>query len=103
MEIGISFQELMHYNDAETRHWHEFLEQHPMRLTSKSALRAQKTFAVLSSTSSLWNCATRSVCSELRPHHMSNSPPAPSTRFSVSAILLAKKLDSILYGRPTPI
>ena len=29
METGISFQELMHYNDAETRRWHEFFEQHP--------------------------------------------------------------------------
>ncbi len=28
MEIGVSFQELMHYNDAETRRWREFLEQH---------------------------------------------------------------------------
>jgi|HubBroStandDraft_4_1064222.scaffolds.fasta_scaffold21857_5 hypothetical protein len=27
MESGISFQELMHYNDAETRRWREFLEQ----------------------------------------------------------------------------
>jgi hypothetical protein len=29
METGIGFQELMHYNDAETRRWREFLEQHP--------------------------------------------------------------------------
>ncbi len=29
METGISFQELMHYNDAETCRWHEFFEQHP--------------------------------------------------------------------------
>ncbi len=28
MERGVSFQELMHYNDAETRRWREFLEQH---------------------------------------------------------------------------
>ncbi len=28
METGISFQELMYYNDAETRRWREFLEQH---------------------------------------------------------------------------
>ena len=27
MESGISFQELMHYNDAETRRWRESLEQ----------------------------------------------------------------------------
>ena len=27
MESGISFQELMHYNDAETRRRREFLEQ----------------------------------------------------------------------------
>ena len=27
MESGISFQELMHYKDAETHRWREFLEQ----------------------------------------------------------------------------
>ncbi len=28
MQTGVSFQELMHYNDAETRRWREFLEHH---------------------------------------------------------------------------
>ena len=29
MESGISFQELMHYTEAETRRWKEFFQQHP--------------------------------------------------------------------------
>jgi len=42
MEIGISFQELMHYNDAETRRWHEFLEQHPDALDLEVGIAGAK-------------------------------------------------------------
>ena len=42
MEIGISFQELMHYNDAETRRWREFLEQHPDTLDLEVGIAGAK-------------------------------------------------------------
>jgi len=29
METGVSFQELMHYTEAETRRWQGFFQQHP--------------------------------------------------------------------------
>ncbi len=32
METGITFQELMHYTEAETRRWHGFFQQHPRSL-----------------------------------------------------------------------
>ena len=42
MESGISFQELMHYNDAETRRWHEFLVQHPDALDLEVGIAGAK-------------------------------------------------------------
>ena len=42
METGISFQELMHYNDAETRRWHEFLVQHPDALDLEVGIAGAK-------------------------------------------------------------
>ena len=42
METGISFQELMHYNDAETLRWREFFEQHPGALGVKTDIAGTK-------------------------------------------------------------
>ena len=42
MESGIRFQELMHYTDAETRRWREFLEQHPDALDLEVGIAGAK-------------------------------------------------------------
>lgn len=42
MESGISFQELMHYNDAETRRWHEFLKERPDALDLEVGIAGAK-------------------------------------------------------------
>jgi hypothetical protein len=67
MESGISFQELMHCNDAETRRWREFLEQDCDALDVQVDITVPKTFAVSLSMSSLWNCAASSACWDAAP------------------------------------
>ncbi len=42
METGITFQELMHYADSETRHWHGFFQQRPWSLDLEVGIAGAK-------------------------------------------------------------
>ncbi len=42
METGITFQELMHYTEAETRRWHGFFQQHPRSLDLEVGIAGAK-------------------------------------------------------------
>ncbi len=42
METGITFQELMHYTEAETRRWRGFFQQHPDALDLEVGIAGAK-------------------------------------------------------------
>jgi hypothetical protein len=84
MESGISFQKLMHYNDAETRRWREFLEQDCDALDVQVDITGAKDICGLIVHVFAVELLASSACWALRACPMSNSPPADSMTFSVS-------------------